>query len=114
MRKFECHVRFGVNQGFIQANEILGVSDKFIVFNPDQSEDGRVNHKMQLINYSFLKDKNTGEVFSFNELEEPFEIIDQNGNVIIDSSNLKSDIVEAFLQILESGYELKRDSSICN
>ena len=85
MKKCEAYISY--KDQFLQIEEIGGIYDNIMFFNPDYDQKGVKNYKMHLAERLLLKFEGSNELVSIIEVEEEFEITDSLGNVIFNSNN---------------------------
>ena len=95
--KFEAYVPF---QGdFLRIEELGGINEHFIVFNPDYSS-GKPDYKIQLTENVLVKVPTSDQLIPIYELPEEFEIINSNGDEIGDSDDLRPEFVEFIIDMV--------------
>ena len=95
--KVEAYVSF--QKDFLRIEELGGLNEKFIVFNPDYSS-GKPDYKIQLTEKVLAKMPTSGQLIPIYDLPEDFVIINSYGNEIGDSDNLNSEFVEFFIDMV--------------
>ena len=95
--KVEAWVSFQEN--FFRIEELGGINEHFIVFNPDYSS-GKPDYKIQLTERVLAKTPTSDQLIPIYDLPEDFMIINSYGNEIGDSDNLKPELVEFVIDMI--------------
>ncbi len=89
--KVEAWVSF---QGdFLRIEELGGINEHFIVFNPDYSG-GKLDYKIQLTEKVLAKTLTSDQLIPIYDLPEDFVIINSYGDEIGDSDDLNPEFVD--------------------
>lgn len=89
----KCQVFVPFKEGILALEELGGINNDFICFNPDRSA-GRPDYKIQFTEKMLLKFEGENQLVSIFDYEDEFIIIDSKGDVITDSLNVNPDFVE--------------------
>ena len=93
----EDYVPFQI--GLLRIEELGGINEEFIVFNPDYSS-GKPDYKIQLTENVLVKVPTSDQLIPIYELPEEFEIINSNGDEIGDSDDLRPEFVDFIIDIV--------------
>ena len=100
MKKYlqvEAYVSF--QQNFLQVEELGGINETYIVFNPDYSS-GNPDYKIQFAEKMLLKKTTSHELIPIGEMEDDFVIINSAGDDIADSDNLRPEFADFILEMV--------------
>ena len=95
--KVEAWVSFQEN--FFRIEELGGINEHFIVFNPDYSS-GKPDYKIQLTEKVMAKITTSDQLIPIYDLPEDFVIINSYGKKIGDSENLNPEFVEFVIDMV--------------
>jgi hypothetical protein len=93
---------------FMQVEEIGGINEHFIFFNPEVDE----GYKIQLTEKVLVKEEGFNELISILDYEYPFTVVNSLGVVIASSDNLNPELVDLMIENLIS--VKKQDKSMIN
>ena len=98
--KVEIYVPFQGN--FLQLEELGGINEKFIVFNPDYSG-GKPDYKIQLTEKVLARLPEEEQLIPIDELPEEFVIINSSGKQIGNSDDLNPEFVDLIIEMIIDG-----------
>ena len=98
----QCEAFISYKTSIIQMEEINGIAEGIVLFNPEEGKNGSPNYKMHLAENILLKEIGDDKLINILDYNEPYYIIDSKGNKIFDLNNNNEDLVLAVLDRLES------------
>ena len=81
----------------LPVEEIGGIMDDIIVFNPDRTKGGE-NYKIQLTDKLFVRSENSTELISYCDIENDFVILNSMDEEIANSNDLHPEFVDALFE----------------
>ena len=98
---------------FLRIEELGGINEQFIVFNPDYSS-GKPDYKIQLTEKVLAKAPTSDQLIPIYDLPEDFVIINSYGNKIGDSENLNPEFVEFIIDMVLDNKSWDGQEYSCN
>ena len=95
--KVEAYVSY--KEDFLRIEELGGINEKFIIFNPDYSG-GKPDYKIQLTEKVLAKMPADDQLIPIYDLPDDFVIINSYGNEIGDSNNLNPEFVDLIIDTI--------------
>ena len=95
--KVEAYVSY--KEDFLRIEELGGINEQFIVFNPEYSE-GQPDYKIQLTEKVLAKTTTSDKLIPIYDLPEDFVIINSYGKEIGDSENLNPEFVDLIIDTI--------------
>ena len=95
----ECQAFISYKDSFIQMEEIGGIGEGLVLFNPEEKEEG-LDYKIHFANTIFLKDKGSA-LIPIGEVELPFCIINSDGKQIFCTEEPNEEFVTMVFQRME-------------
>lgn len=98
-----CQILIPFQGAIITVEELGGITNDFVIFNPDRSGD-EPDYKVQTADSMLLRFEGENKLISILDYNDEFIIIDSKGKTITDSLNTNPEFVEHIVNgIIERG-----------
>ena len=92
----KCQILIPFQGAVLTIEELGGISNDFVCFNPDRSE-GKTDYKIQTTDAMLLKFEGSTDLVSVDDYDGEFIIINSKGEVIADSLNTNPYFVDRII-----------------
>jgi hypothetical protein len=109
----KCEVYISFKNEIIQVEEIGGINQHFIVFNPEMNN-GVPDYRIQFSYLMMLKFENVDKLIPILDFPDEFIMINSKGEEISRSEDTNPEFVELILEKLENDGTLALNSEVVN
>jgi len=105
----KCQILIPFQGTILTVEELGGINNDFIVFNPDRST-GKPDYKLQTTDSMLLRFENETNLVSILDYPDEFIIINSKGEIITDSSNVNPEFVDMIMDSIVNDQGINQET----